>query len=169
MSIYHMFLQRNKKNILWIPIPALNWSYAQKIDFKHQQNILLLLVTCLLKPKITFFLIFNNYDSNELSHIKWNAKHYYIIPIILQKSETKCCKSVFKFQRLTLKAPRKTASENVVCLCCLLNILADFLKKYFCIQANSVDPDQNAPDLGPHCLQKWLLKPQAADKADDNS
>ena len=27
---------------------------------------------------------------------------------------------------LTLKAPRKTASENVVCLCCLLNILADF-------------------------------------------
>ena len=27
---------------------------------------------------------------------------------------------------LTLKAPRKTASENVVCLCRLLNILADF-------------------------------------------
>ena len=26
---------------------------------------------------------------------------------------------------LTLKAPRKTASENVVCLCRLLNILAD--------------------------------------------
>ena len=24
-------------------------------------------------------------------------------------------------------------------------------------------------DLGPHCLQKWLLKPQADDKADDNS
>ena len=45
----------------------------------------------------------------------------------------------------------------------------------FCIQANSVDPDQTAPkgkeqsDLGPHCLQKWLLKPQADDKADDNS
>ena len=35
---------------------------------------------------------------------------------------------------LTLKAPRKTASENVVCL----------------------------------CLQKWLLKSQADDKADDN-
>ena len=32
---------------------------------------------------------------------------------------------------------------------------------YFCIQANSVDPDQTAleeqSDLGPHCLQKWLL------------
>ena len=27
---------------------------------------------------------------------------------------------------LTLKGPRKTASENVICLCCLLNILADF-------------------------------------------
>ena len=27
---------------------------------------------------------------------------------------------------LTLKAPRKPASENVVCLCCLLNILANF-------------------------------------------
>ena len=36
---------------------------------------------------------------------------------------------------------------------------------YFCIQANSVDPDQTAPDLGPHCLQKWLLKSQADDKA----
>ena len=24
-------------------------------------------------------------------------------------------------------------------------------------------------DLGPHCLQKWLFKSQADDKADDNS
>ena len=32
----------------------------------------------------------------------------------------KCC------DQLTLKAPRKSASENVVCLCRLLNILADF-------------------------------------------
>ena len=28
--------------------------------------------------------------------------------------------------QLTLKTPRKPASENVVCLCCLLNILANF-------------------------------------------
>ena len=28
--------------------------------------------------------------------------------------------------------------------------------------------NQTAPDLGPHCLQKWLLKSQAEDKADDN-
>ena len=27
---------------------------------------------------------------------------------------------------LTLKMPRKPASENAVCLCCLLNILANF-------------------------------------------
>ena len=40
--------------------------------------------------------------------------------------------------------PRKRASENVVCLCRLLNILANFLN-LFCIQANSVDPDQTAP------------------------
>ena len=41
-------------------------------------------------------------------------------------------------------------------------------RTYFCIQANSVDPDQTAPDLGSHCLQKWLLKSHADDKADDN-
>ena len=27
---------------------------------------------------------------------------------------------------------------------------------------------QEQSDLGPHCLQKWLLKSQAEDKADDN-
>ena len=39
------------------------------------------------------------------------------------------CKLAKWFQKrchLILKAPRKTASENVVCLCRLLNILADF-------------------------------------------
>ena len=45
---------------------------------------------------------------------------------------------------LTLKAPRQTASENVVCLCRLLNILADF-SNLFLHKANSVDPDQTAP------------------------
>ena len=39
----------------------------------------------------------------------------------------------------------------------------------FCIQANSVDQIRLQSDLGPHCLQKWLLKLQADDKADDNS
>ena len=45
---------------------------------------------------------------------------------------------------LTLKTSRKSASENVVCLCRLLNILANF-QTYFCTQANSVDPGQTAP------------------------
>ena len=49
-------------------------------------------------------------------------------------------------------------------------IFLQTFQTYFCIQANSVNPDQTAPreDLGPHCLQKWLLKSQADDKADDN-
>ena len=49
-----------------------------------------------------------------------------------------------------------------------------FFKPIFRIKANSVNPDQTAPklkeqsDVGPHCLQKWFLKSQADDKADDN-
>ena len=45
-------------------------------------------------------------------------------------------------------------------------IFSQTFQTYFCIQANSVDPEQS--DLGQHCLQKWLLKSQADDKADDN-
>ena len=45
---------------------------------------------------------------------------------------------------LTLKAPRKTASENVVCYVVCWIFLQTF-QTYFCIQANSVDPDQTAP------------------------
>ena len=56
--------------------------------------------------------------------------------------------------------PRKLASENVVCLCRLLNILANFsnlfLLKMAKLFANSGDPDQTlhsaASDLGLHCL-----------------
>ena len=52
--------------------------------------------------------------------------------------------------------PRKPASENVVCLCRLLNIHANF-SNLFLHTANSVDPGQTAPrgqsELGPHCLQ----------------
>ena len=50
---------------------------------------------------------------------------------------------------LTLKTPRKPASENVVCLCRLLNILANFSNLFFHI-GNSVEQS----DLGPHCLQQ---------------
>ena len=62
------------------------------------------------------------------------------------------------------------SSVYVVCW-----IVLQTFQTYFCIQANNVDPDQTAPrgleeqsDLSPHCLQKWLLKSQADDKADDN-
>ena len=54
------------------------------------------------------------------------------------------------------------SSVYVVCW-----IFLQTFQTYFCIQANSVDQEQS--DLGPHCLQKWLLKSQAGDKADDNS
>ena len=56
----------------------------------------------------------------------------------------------------------KMSSVYVVCW-----IFLQTFQTYFCIPANSMDPDQTA--LGPHCLQKWLLKSQADDKADDNS
>ena len=51
------------------------------------------------------------------------------------------------------------SSVYVVCW-----IFLQSFQTYFCIQANS-----EQSDLGPHCLQKWLLKSQADDKADDNS
>ena len=70
---------------------------------------------------------------------------------------------------LTLKMPRKPASENVVCLCHLLNILANF-SNLFLHTGKQCGPwsDCSQTDLGPYCSQKWLLKSQADDKADDN-
>ena len=52
------------------------------------------------------------------------------------------------------------SSAYVVCW-----IFLQTFQTYFCIPANSVDPDQS--DLGPNCLQKLHLKSQADDKADD--
>ena len=60
--------------------------------------------------------------------------------------------------------PRKPASENVFCLCQLLNILANL----FLHTGEHVDPDQTAPLIWVQPVQKWLLKSQADDKADDN-
>ena len=59
---------------------------------------------------------------------------------------------------LTLIAPRKSASENVVCLCRLLHLLANFSNLQFAyrqtvwIQIRLLLKEQS--DLGPHCLQK---------------
>ena len=57
---------------------------------------------------------------------------------------------------LTLKAPRKTASENVDCLCRLLNILANFSKLFFAYRQTVLTQIRlllkEQSDLGPHCL-----------------
>ena len=67
---------------------------------------------------------------------EFSSWHHCIEPFIIIFPPSEC--------DLTLKMQRKPASENVLCLCHLLNILAVF-QTYFCIQANSVDPDQTAP------------------------
>ena len=48
-----------------------------------------------------------------------------LLPMDVSKSLSQK-KGGLMFFILTLKVPRKPASENVVCLCCLLNILANF-------------------------------------------
>ena len=59
---------------------------------------------------------------------------------------------------LTLKVPRKLASENVVCLCRLLNILANFPNLFFAYrqtvwtQIRLLLKEQS--DLGPHTVCK---------------
>ena len=58
------------------------------------------------------------------------------------------------------------SSVYVVCW-----ILLQTFQNYFCIQANSVDPDQTAPkgavwSRSALFAKKWLLESQAADKAD---
>ena len=55
------------------------------------------------------------------------------------------------------------SSVYVVCW-----IFLQTFQTYFCIQAVWSDLKEQS-DLGPHCLQKWLLKSQADDKADNNS
>ena len=54
---------------------------------------------------------------------------------------------------LTLKMPRKPASENVVCLCRLLNILAKFTNLLL-HRGKQCGPRSEQSDLCPHCLQK---------------
>ena len=49
----------------------------------------------------------------------------------LKKNPLFCTGAIFSLLfTLTLKTPRKTASENVVCLCRLLNILANFFNLF---------------------------------------
>ena len=56
------------------------------------------------------------------------------------------------------------SSVYVVCW-----IFLQTFQTYFCIQANSMDPDpRGAVWSGSTLFAKWLLKSQADDKADDN-
>ena len=64
--------------------------------------------------------------------------------------------------------PRKPASENVYVVCW---IFLQTFQTYFCIQANSVDPDQTAKGavwFGSKLFAEMTLKSEADDKADDN-
>ena len=77
-------------------------------------------------------------------------KKIFIIILFLRILDINCL--------LTLKAPRKPASENVVCLCRLLNILANFSNLFFAYQQTVWTQIRlllkEQSDLGPHCLQK---------------
>ena len=74
------------------------------------------------------------------------------------------------FVCLTLKAPRKTASENVVCLCRLLNILANFSKLFFAYRQTVWTQIRllRSSLIWVHTVCRNYLKSQAEDKADDN-
>ena len=66
--------------------------------------------------------------------------------------------AVSKDSVLTLKMPRKTTSENVICLCRLLHLLANFsdillaYRQTVWTMIRLLLEEQS--DLGPHCLQK---------------
>ena len=71
-------------------------------------------------------------------------------------SASKIC--AHELRALILKAARKSASENVVCLCRLLHLLANFSNLHFAYrqkvwtQIRLLLKEQS--DLGPHCLQQ---------------
>ena len=93
-----------------------------------------------------------------------HAHPYYAIYRKLRPPPTPVIR--YTINHLTLKTPRKPASENV-CLCRLLNILANFSNLFFAYrqtvwtQIRLLLKEQS--DLDPHCLQKWLLNSQADD------
>ena len=93
--------------------------------------------------------------------------------LILFSLESFTYSGIFKTEfHLTLKMPRKPVSENVVCLCCLQNILANVSNLFFAYRQTVWTLIrlllEEQSDLGPHCLLKLLLKLQADNKTDDN-
>ena len=83
-------------------------------------------------PKVVF-IVCKTYKGFEKQNVYIHTKCFLEIYLLITGRmniyhSIKSSKRTVIFSRflLTLKAPRKTASENVVCLCRLLNILADF-------------------------------------------
>ena len=112
--------------------------------------------------------IFNKPKCMAWRKIRSNPVTSLVAIIIVRQCNTIAETLIF----LTIKAPRKTASENVVCLCRLLYSCKLF-KPIFAYRQTVLTQIRlllkERFDLGPHCLQKWLLKSQADDKGDDNS
>ena len=82
--------------------------FFQKIGFD---------ISCKLSPKETICMEFQSLFSWK------NKKNYFKMTSAKIFTQLARCKCVWT---LTFKRPRKPASENVVCLCRLLNILANF-------------------------------------------
>ena len=74
---------------------------------------------------------------------RFPLKSYFPWNLTKNKNKKKTKKKTEGLFPLTLKMPRKPASENVVCLCRLLNILANF-SNLFLHTGKHVEPDQTA-------------------------
>ena len=79
----------------------------------------------------------------------------------LKAGETKMKRNCSRNTTLTLKMSRKPISENVACLCLLLNILANFSNLF-------LHTGKQCSLIRVHTVCKNDLKSQADDKADDN-
>ena len=151
-SWLYMFLWRNQKNIIWIPLlsvvmPKVMGKNDVQIQNPCLTRFVLMCQVLNCQPNMKTGLHIHNKCSDQLvspySHIHhskhptgkmgfiptWNSHCAYIqltwVFALSCINWTMSSKTVSP-NILTLKMPRKPASENVVCLCCLLNILANF-------------------------------------------
>ena len=142
----HMFSWRNKKNI-YLDYDKLLIRYAGSWTGENEDTYVGMISTSLLKW---------HHGKNSFN--------------ILNQSGYRGLVQVYLL--LPLKTPRKPASANVICFCHLLKFSCKHFKPIFAYRQivwtkiRLLLEEQS--DLGPHCLQKWLLKSQADDKADDN-
>ena len=94
-----------------------------------KKSCLLILRHGMLTVQLTKYWQYFSYFSKKIgSDISWKLspicmKYQSLFSGKIRQNISKYCLPTYL---LTLKTPRKTASENVVCLCRLLNILANF-------------------------------------------